>query len=118
VSGWDEEDQPRLVTVEVDGNRSEDISLDPSLASNWWYTLGMESILWHPDLSHLLGVPAAAEEPFGPSALIYYELGPDGKTIMGGTELAKAAALIDWNVPGESAWILNPDGEMELVEIP
>jgi hypothetical protein len=36
----------------------------------------------------------------------------------GGTELGTVIALIDWDVPGETFWALNSEGEVVRMTVP
>lgn len=108
----------RIVMARADGSASWDITLDESLSSNWWYTPSIASLLWFPDGTHVLGLPAASTEMGGPPPLILFTFDASTHILGGGTQLGTVNALIGWDVPGETFWALTAGGEVERMAVP
>jgi hypothetical protein len=102
----------------ADGSASWDLAFDESLSSNWWYTPSISGMLWFPGGTQVLGLPAASLEMGGPPPLILFTLDMATHTLGGGTQLGTVNAFVDWDVPGESFWVLTAEGEIERTTVP
>jgi hypothetical protein len=54
----------------------------------------------------------------GPPPLILFTYDPRTLVLGGGTQLGTVNAIIDWDVPGETVWVLTVDGVVERMAIP
>jgi hypothetical protein len=116
---WSGPETPRLVLARSDGGGEVNLTIDPAYASNWWYTLGIPRFLWHPDGEHLIALPAASHETMGgPSPLVLYRLDLATNTLTDAVMFGEAGALIAWNVPGESVWVMSIDGDVQSMSLP
>jgi len=118
LSHWGGPTPPRIVMARADGSASWDLALDESLSSNWWYTPSISGMLWFPGETQVLGLPAASLEMGGPPPLILFTLDMATHTLGGGTQLGTVNAFVDWDVPGESFWVLTAEGEIERTTVP
>ena len=110
---------PRLSLAHADGSGTLDLTIDPANAGEWWATAAIPSFLWYPDRDRLVAAPAASQAQMGgPSPLVVYDLDLDRGLLESGQLLAEINALIGWDVPGRSVWILSLDGVPERVTLP
>lgn len=110
---------PILSLAHADGSGSLDLAIDPAHAAEWWATAAIPNFLWYPDRDRLVAAPAASQaEMGGPSPLVVYDLDLDRGLLENGQLLAEVNALIGWDVPGRSVWILSMDGIPERVAVP
>jgi Tol biopolymer transport system component len=108
----------RIVMARADGSGAWDITLDESQSSEWWYTPSIPSLLWFPGGDRVLAIPAASMDLGGPPPLILFTYDPRTLVLGGGTQLGTVNAIIDWDVPGETVWVLTVDGVVERMAIP
>jgi len=108
----------RVVMARADGSASWDLTVDEALSSNWWYTPSISNFLWFPGGTQALGLPTASMEMGGPPPIILFTHGLATHILGGGTELGTVIALIDWDVPGETFWALNSEGEVVRMTVP
>jgi hypothetical protein len=110
---------PRLSLAHADGTGSLDLTIEPADAGEWWATAAIPNFLWYPDRDRLVAAPAASQgEMGGPSPLVIYDLDLDRGLLENGQMLAEINALIGWDVPGRSVWILSFEGVPERVVLP
>lgn len=110
---------PRLSLAHADGSGSLDLAIDPAHGGEWWATAAIPNFLWYPDQDRLVAAPAAGQGQMGgPSPLVVYDLDLDEGLLKNGQLLAEITALIGWDVPGRSVWILSVDGVPERVALP
>jgi hypothetical protein len=107
-----------MVLANVDGSGSAPLVFSPELASDAELGSVPTSILWHPDGQHLIGFGSYSSGMGGPSHVMLYGLAPDGFTVDSAATLADGYALIDWNVPGRSLFILDTNSQPALVTLP
>jgi len=119
LSAWGGPDTARLVRAAIDGSDTADITLDPSLSSESWYSNSLVTLLWHPNGNQLVGIPPISMgEMGGPSPLVLYTMDPAAHTIMAGTQFGEAMGLVAWDIPGVSIWIQASDGTIQRVALP
>ncbi|MBM3121197.1 MAG: hypothetical protein FJZ97_03295 [Chloroflexi bacterium] len=110
---------PRLSLTHADGSGSLQLTIDPADAGEWWATAAIPNFLWYPDRDRLVAAPATSQgEMGGPSPLVVYDLDLDRGLLENGRMLAEITALIGWDVPGRSVWVLSFEGVPERVVLP
>lgn len=118
LSLWGGED-PRTLLAKADGSQTLDLTLDPSMAGEAWFSLTIQRILWMPDEDHLLVMPAAGNSGMGgPSPLVLLRIDRSSGQLTGGRLLGEAMDLIGWDIPGSSVWVINESGEPERLNLP
>ena len=115
---WGGPAPPRIVMAPADGSASWDITLDESMSSEWWYTPSISGLLWFPDGTQVLALPTASMEMGGPPPLILFTYNAATHTFGGGIQLGTVNGFVDWDVPGESLWVLAVDGQVERMATP
>lgn len=119
LSHWGGPDEPQIILARADGTGETTLSLDPSLAENWWYTPAIPHLLWFPDGQYLLGVPEAPRESLGgPFGLVRFRLDVDEALLTHGELVAEVGGLIGWDVPGITVWVNSREGEPVRLELP
>jgi hypothetical protein len=102
---------PRLSLAHADGSGTLDLEIDPAHAGEWWATAAIPNFLWDPARDRLVAAPATSQgEMGGPSPLVVYDLDLERGALENGTLLAEITALIGWDGPGRSVWVLSVDG--------
>jgi hypothetical protein len=109
---------PTLVVAAIDASFEADLAYAPEVAADPAIGTAPTSVLWHPDLQHLVAITNFAEAMGGAAPIFLYELAPDGRTVVAATRLGSGISLIDWDIPGVSFFMLDESGEVTLVNLP
>ncbi len=107
-----------LVIAAADGSLDATLGFTPELAADPVLGSYPQAVLWHPDGQQLVGVSNYAEGMGGPWALVLYQLGDDGHTVVSGARLGTGLSLIDWNVPGQSVYVVDENNQVVLMSLP
>lgn len=107
-----------MVVAARDGSFTGNLTVAEPLAVNPIFGSGPAAALWHPDNQSLAGLANYAEGMGGPSPLVDYQLDASRLVVVGGEVLGQGYAVIDWNVPGQSFFALDPDSQVILVMVP
>ncbi len=110
-----------VVLAAADGSSESEFAIDPDDAGEWWASTNIQRFLWFPDGDRIVATPWAArelregEEPAWP--LVVWDIDPASGSLTNGRLVTEVAGLLEWDVPGESVWVLNRQYEPERVEL-
>jgi hypothetical protein len=107
-----------LVITAADGSRDASLTFSPELTADPVLGSVPSRVLWYPDSQHLLGLSSYAEGMGGPYAIVRYDLGEDRHTVVSAARVGTGFGLIDWNVPGQSAYALIDGNQPSLISLP
>lgn len=110
---WSPDEQQILVRVQndmlrvaVDGSSRAFLAYDPALSDEVWFDAQLESVLWHPDGTHVVASALIADpDAFLLNVVLLLELDPALERIVGGSVVAERGFPIGWHVPGQSLWV-------------
>ena len=96
-----------MLRLETDAGPSSALVYDASLSGESWYEADLETVLWHPDGTHIVaGVIVPDPTEFLLQIILLLELDPALERIVGGTVIAERGFPVGWHVPGESIWVV------------
>lgn len=107
-----------LVIAAADGSLDTTLGFTAEVAADPVLGSFPSAVLWHPDGKQLAGASNYAEGMGGPWALVLYRLADDGHTVVSGARLGTGFTLIDWNVPGQSVYVVDENNQVALVTLP
>ena len=107
-----------MVIAARDGSASGTLTVEESLSVNPVFGTSPTAVIWHPDGQQLLGLANYSQGMGGPSPLVLYQLDPTRLHVVGGQVLGQGFTLIDWNVPGQSAYVVDENNQVSLVTLP
>jgi hypothetical protein len=112
---------PTLLLARSDGTFDAPLDLSQMTSDQDWNVEPALAALWDTDNGSLItvahsGLPGMDATP---EWIVRLTLAPDSATVVEGDTIAEASALIGWNVPGRSIWVLEASGsEPGLVTVP
>jgi hypothetical protein len=107
-----------LVIAAADGSLDSTLTFVPEIASDPVLGSTPTAVLWYPDGRHLVGPSGYAEGMGGPWALVRYDLGDDGHTVVSAERVGTGFGVIAWNVPGQSMYFQDENAQIGLMTLP
>lgn len=102
-----------MVVASTDSSGDFELNFDGLLSEEEWYERPITAAIWYPEGSSLLGLTAVGDGHGMGSAsiLVRYELDLITGTIVAGEVLGQANAILSWERPGQSVWVLGGEDE-------
>jgi len=107
-----------MVIAARDGSFSGNLTVADAVSVNPIFGSAPTSAIWAPDGQSLVGLSSYAEGMGGPSPLAVYELDPSRLIVTGGEVIGNGFTLIDWNVPGQSVYLVDENNQVVSVSLP
>jgi hypothetical protein len=107
-----------LIVAAADGSATADLTFGPSVAPEIVSGGMPASVLWHPDLRHLVALGGNYYGMGGPQDVVLFELDPALTTIVGGAAFGVSLGVVDWAVPGTSIFHLDDSGGLAPLALP